>query len=130
MRQPRRLSRLVSGVLGAESLLAILGVCGAIIFREFNQHIAASNLLFWMGTIWGVFQTINMLWFFQGLERMRLASALEIAGKVTATLSIFVLVRRPEDGWKVMAAQCLGCAVAHGVTVLLTNSLVSRPILD
>jgi PST family polysaccharide transporter len=60
-----------------------------------------------------------MLWFFQGLERMRLASALEIGGKVMATLSIFVLVHKPDDGWKVMAAQCVGCVVAHGVTVVL-----------
>jgi PST family polysaccharide transporter len=50
---------------------------------------------------------------------MRLASALEIGGKVMATLSIFVLVHKPDDGWKVMAAQCVGCVVAHGVTVVL-----------
>jgi polysaccharide transporter, PST family len=36
-----------------------------------------------------------------------------------ATLSIFVLVHKPDDGWKVMAAQCVGCVVAHGVTVVL-----------
>jgi polysaccharide transporter, PST family len=44
---------------------------------------------------------------------------LEIGGKVLATLSIFVLVHKPSDGWKVMAAQCVGCVVAHGVTVVL-----------
>ena len=60
-----------------------------------------------------------MLWYFQGLERMRLASALEIGGKVVATLSIFLLVHHPDDGWKVMAAQCVGCIVAHGVTIVL-----------
>ena len=117
--EPRQLARLISGVLGAKGLLAVLAVCGALIFRELSHHLSASKLLFWMGTIWGVFQGINMLWYFQGLERMRLASVLEISGKVVATLSIFVLVRRPEDGWKVMAAQCIGCAVAHGITVVL-----------
>jgi polysaccharide transporter, PST family len=60
-----------------------------------------------------------MLWYFQGLERMRLASILEISGKVLATLSIFILVHKPSDGWKVMAAQCVGCVVAHGITVVL-----------
>jgi hypothetical protein len=75
--------------------------------------------MFWASTIWGVCQGINMLWFFQGLERMRLAGTLEVGGKVLATLSIFLLVHKPEDGWKVMAAQCVGCVVAHGVTVVL-----------
>jgi PST family polysaccharide transporter len=116
---PQRLSALISGVLGAKSLLAIVCIAGALCSRRFTHHVAPSLALFWASTIWGVCQGINMLWFFQGLERMRLASALEIGGKVMATLSIFILVHKPDDGWKVMAAQCVGCVVAHGITVIL-----------
>jgi polysaccharide transporter, PST family len=116
---PKHLSALISGVLGAKFLLAILCIAAAIFSRRFTHHIAPSLALFWAATIWGVCQGINMLWYFQGLERMRLASILEIAGKVLATLSIFVLVRKPSDGWKILAAQCVGCVVAHGVTVVL-----------
>ena len=117
--EPGLLSELISGVLGAKVLLAALCICGAIFSRRFTHHVAPSLALFWSSTIWGVCQGINMLWYFQGLERMRLASALEIGGKVVATLSIFALVHNPADGWKVMAAQCVGCVVAHGVTVVL-----------
>ena len=117
--EPQRLSELISGVLGAKSLLAMVCVAAAVFSRRFTHHVAPSLALFWASTIWGVCQGINMLWFFQGLERMRLASALEIGGKVLATLSIFVLVHKPDDGWKVMASQCVGCVVAHGVTVVL-----------
>jgi PST family polysaccharide transporter len=117
--EPGRLSQLISGVLGAKFLLAALCVCGAVFSRRFTHHVAPGLALFWSSTIWGVCQGINMLWYFQGLERMRLASALEIGGKVIATLSIFVLVRNSDDGWKVMAAQCVGCVVAHGITVVL-----------
>src|SRR5882757_403507 len=116
---PQRLSALISGVLCAKSLLAMVCIAGALFSRRYTHHVAPSLALFWASTIWGVCQGINMLWFFQGLERMRLASALEIGGKVMATLSIFVLVHKPDDGWKVMAAQCVGCVVAHGVTVVL-----------
>src|SRR3984885_11945727 len=115
----KHLSALISGVLGAKFLLAALCIAGAIFSRRFTHHIAPSLALFWASTIWGVCQGINMLWYFQGLERMRLASVLEISGKVLATLSIFLLVHKPSDGWKVMAAQCVGCVVAHGVTVVL-----------
>jgi polysaccharide transporter, PST family len=116
---PEKLSALISGVLGAKTLLAVVCIAGALFSRRFTQHVAPSLVLFWSSTIWGVCQGINMLWFFQGLERMRLASALEIGGKVLASLSIFVLVHKPDDGWKVMAAQCVGCVVSHGVTVVL-----------
>jgi polysaccharide transporter, PST family len=115
----QRLSELISGVLGAKSLLAMVCVAAAVFSRRFTHHVAPSLALFWASTIWGVCQGINMLWFFQGLERMRLAGALEVGGKVLATLSIFVLVHKPDDGWKVMAAQGVGCVVAHGVTVVL-----------
>jgi polysaccharide transporter, PST family len=117
--EPHHLSQLISGVLGAKVILAALCVCGAIFSRRFTHHVAPSLALFWSSTIWGVCQGINMLWYFQGLERMRLASALEIGGKVVATLSIFLLIHHPDDGWKVMAAQCVGCIVAHGVTIVL-----------
>jgi polysaccharide transporter, PST family len=117
--EPQRLSALVSGVLGAKAVLAIVCIAGALFSRRFTHHVAPSLALFWTSTIWGVCQGINMLWFFQGLERMRMASAIEIGGKVLATLSIFVLVHKADDGWKVMAAQCVGCLVAHGVTVVL-----------
>jgi PST family polysaccharide transporter len=117
--EPKRLSALISGVLGAKFLLAVVCIAGAVFSRRFTHHIAPSLALFWASTIWGVCQGINMLWYFQGLERMRLASLLEIGGKVLATLSIFVLVHKPSDGWKVMAAQCVGCVAAHGVTVVL-----------
>ncbi len=117
--EPKHLSALISGVLGAKFLLATLCIAGAIFSRRFTHHIAPSLALFWASTIWGVCQGINMLWYFQGLERMRLASVLEISGKVMATLSIFLLVHKPSDGWKVLAAQCVGCIVAHGITVVL-----------
>jgi PST family polysaccharide transporter len=117
--EPERLSELISGVLGAKSLLSILCIAVALLSRRYTQQVAPSMALFWGSTLWGVCQGINMLWFFQGLERMRLASALEISGKVLATLSIFVLVHHPDDGWKVMAAQCVGCVISHGVTVVL-----------
>jgi PST family polysaccharide transporter len=116
---PKHLSQLISGVLGAKVLLSVLCIAGALFSRRFTHKVAPSLALFWASTIWGVCQGINMLWFFQGLERMQLASSLEIGGKVLATLSIFVLVHNPDDGWKVMAAQCVGCVVAHGVTVVL-----------
>ncbi len=121
---PNRLSALISGVLGAKFLLAVVCIAGAIFSRRFTHHVAPSLALFWASTVWGVCQGINMLWYFQGLERMRLASALEITGKVLATLSIFVLVHKPSDGWKVMAAQCVGCVVAHGITVVLAYAEV------
>lgn len=112
-----RLRELVTGVLGAKIALAALGVTIAVLTRPYTLRVAPSPALFWASTWWGVGQGINMLWYFQGQQRMSWAGGLDITGKVIATISIFVLVHRPEDGWKVMLAQALGCAVSHAITV-------------
>ena len=114
-----RLSELVTGVLWAKALLVALCICGTIIARPYTLHIVPSPVLYWASVVWGIGQGVNMLWYFQGLERMQLVSGLDIGGKVLATLSIFLVVHKPDDGWKVMAAQALGCLVSHAVTVWL-----------
>lgn len=115
----KRLRELIAGVLGAKVLLALVGLGAALLARPYTTRVAPSPALFWASTLWGVGQGINMLWYFQGLQRMRWAGALDIGGKVIATLGIFALVRTPEDGWKVMAAQAIGCGVSHAVTVAI-----------
>ncbi len=112
-----RLQGLVAGVLGAKATLAAGAVLIAVAIRPLTMHIAPSPALFWASVVWGVAQGVNMLWYFQGLQRMGWAGGLEITGKIVATISIFALVRSPQDGWKVMAAQALGCAISHGLTV-------------
>jgi PST family polysaccharide transporter len=115
----KRLRELIAGVLGAKVVLAMIGICGALLARPYTLRVAPSPALFWASTLWGVGQGINMLWYFQGLQRMRWAGALDISGKVIASVGIFALVRRPEDGWKVMAAQALGCGISHAITVAI-----------
>jgi polysaccharide transporter, PST family len=112
-----QLAELVSGVLGAKIVLSVICLCAAMTVRKYTLHIAPSPPLFWASIIWGVAQGINMLWYFQGLERMKLMGSIDIGGRILATLGIFLLVHRSSDGWKVMASQALGCIVSHAVTV-------------
>ena len=77
---PGRLSELISGVLGAKTLLPPCAL-PARSFPPVHPEHRALPRAFLVKHHWGVCQGINMLWFFQGLERMQLASALEIAAK-------------------------------------------------
>ncbi len=113
----KKLRELIAGVLGAKFLLALFAVAAAVLARPFTLRVAPSPVLFWASTLWGVGQGINMLWYFQGLQRMSWAGGLDITGRTIATFSIFILVHKPEDGWKVMAAQALGSIIAHAITV-------------
>jgi polysaccharide transporter, PST family len=64
------------------------------------------------GLIYAVAQGCVPLWFFQGLERLRLAATLEVSAKFVALCGVFVFVRSPHDGWKVLALQALAASVS------------------
>ena len=113
----RALRELVAGVLGAKLLISAAALAIVFLARSALSTIAPSPLLLWSSALWGVGQGINMLWYFQGLQRMTWAGALDVGGKVIATLCTFAFVHSPDDGWKVAAAQAVGCSVSHAITV-------------
>jgi PST family polysaccharide transporter len=57
-----------------------------------------------------------MLWYYQGMERMKLPAALDMLGKAVAAVGIFLFVHNRQDAWKVLGLQCI---CYWGVTVIL-----------
>jgi PST family polysaccharide transporter len=113
-----RLAELVSGVLGAKMLLSVLCLAIAFAVRPLTMHIAPSETLFWASAVWGVCQGVNMLWYFQGMERMKVMGGIDIGGRVLSTIGVFAFVHKPGDGWIVMVSQAAGCLLSHAVTVV------------
>ena len=98
------------GVLGAKLLLLpvllIVAVMAAWSAENLRQHPA---YLFC-----AVLQTLacgfSPFWYFQGTEQMARAVVVEFLSRASATAFIFLLVAKPEDGWKVLALQGVaGC---------------------
>ncbi len=105
---PEKLTEILAGVMGAKALLAAVCVAVAVPLRWYLPIFRQHPTLLWVGIFWALTQGFNMMWFFQGLERMRLVAALDISAKALATVGIFIFVRTPDDGWRVLALQGLG----------------------
>jgi PST family polysaccharide transporter len=73
--------------------------------------------LLWAGVFAALAESFNLVWYYQGLERMRLVAALDISARALATAGIFLVVRSPDDGWKVLTLQ--GLASSASVAVAL-----------
>jgi PST family polysaccharide transporter len=112
----------MAGVLGAQAVLAGAGVALALAVTPFvpllraNPHLVAAGLLF------AVAQGTMPLWFFQGLERMRLAAGLEVFAKSAGLAAILIFVRRPQDAWMVVSFQ----AAVVGVSTIVGLTLAFR----
>ena len=112
-------SRIMAGVLGAQVLLAILAAGSALLVSQWIPLLRDNPRLLGAGLFYAVAQGFMPLWFFQGLERMRLAAALEITGKLLGMGAILLLVRKPEDGWIALFVQGVAPALSTTAGIMM-----------
>jgi polysaccharide transporter, PST family len=110
-----KVAGIFAGVLGAKGLIAAASLLLAVLIRPWVPILSEHPALLWAGMFWALSQALNVMWFFQGYERLRLVAALDISAKALATGAIFVLVKRPGDGWLVLATQGCGFLVSFAV---------------
>jgi polysaccharide transporter, PST family len=102
----------MGGVLGAQALLAVIGVGLAAFVSPWIPLLRNQPKMVAAGLVYAVAQGCTPLWFFQGLERLRLAASLEIGVKFAALCGVFLFVRSPEDGWKVVVLQAMAASAS------------------
>ena len=95
---PDRLAGTVAGVMGAKlmlcgvvTLLALLALVAVPRFRE-------DPVLLLLGWLLGVTQGLDPLWYFAGVERLRLTAAAEAAVRLSTAAAIVLLVHEPGQG--------------------------------
>lgn len=110
-----KLTDIFAGVLGAKGLIAAASMVVAVLVRSWVPIFREHPALLWAGMFWGLSQAFNVMWFFQGFERLRLMVALDISTRALATTAIFLLVRRPDDGWLVLVTQGCGYLLSFAV---------------
>lgn len=111
-RDPLAVAELAAGVLGAK-LLLVVGLAAAVMaaaqwVAAFHGHV---EYLIGAGFL-AVAQGFSPLWYFQGIERMGLATLRDVCGRGLAVLAIFAFVRGAGDGPKVLYFAAAGAAAA------------------
>ena len=128
---PARLAEVVLGIQSAKIVAFLLTIPVAVttffavpLFRENPAY------LLW-GFLFAAARGLNPNWYFLGQERMAAPAFLEAGGKVIAAAGVFLLVKAPEDGWRVLALQALGMGAAVAYMTGWMHSEVSwaRPSL-
>lgn len=73
--------------------------------------------LFTFGTVIG--QLLFPMWFFQGIEKMRTISILNIISKGLFTICIFVFIKKPEDFYLVPIFSSMGLIIIGVISVII-----------
>jgi PST family polysaccharide transporter len=111
-RQKDALAEVLGSVQGAKLLLsaAAVGICLAI--RGFVPKLLVSDQLFWAAIGWSVAQSFNLNWFFLGMERIFVPVLVDLVARGVAAASLFVIIRSPQDAWKVLGVQAVAAFVS------------------
>lgn len=110
--RPETMADVVAGVQGAKLLLvpvAALVIAG--VFLAMPGLRGQTRLLAWT-LAFAVCRGLNPFWFFQGIETVRRAVIVDALTKAGAAVGVFLLVRHPADGYRVIALQAGFAAVS------------------
>lgn len=96
-------------------ILAAVGVTGITVVTVpvFSEHPAYA----WLACAAAVGNGLTPLWYFQGREKVSLFAAIKVLLRTVGLISLFFLVKSPEQVWIVLAV--------HAVTALITAILTS-----
>lgn len=125
--EPGRIAGIVAGVQGAKFVLGLAVLLGGAaagalvpVFRTHPEYLV-------LALVAAVLQGFTPYWYFQGMERMRGPALLDVAARVVAAAGIFLWVRTPADGWKVLALQAgVGLVPAGFATVWMYREVPLR----
>jgi PST family polysaccharide transporter len=124
---PHTIPDVVHGVQSAKILLSLaslpLVAIGIVVIPAARANV---SLVLW-AVAFAVLRGLSPLWFFQGIERVRGAVAVDTASRTAAALCVFLFVHGPLDGWRVLALQAVFAALALAVlTGVLTQHAPPR----
>jgi PST family polysaccharide transporter len=118
-KSPSETARLVSEVVTARFLLAVLAYLSIVVFAVwFVQEQAITNLLLVYGlSLWVL--PLLLQWVFQGHDRMNLVGITQVIRQTIFVLAVFVFVRGTNDLLWVGVAEVAGVACAALFSVLV-----------
>jgi len=105
--QPDSTATVVQAVQSAKALLVLVAVPVAFVVAWRIPTLRASPPLILAALAFAIARGLSPLWYFQGLERLRGAVAIDTSSRLAAAAGVFWLVQAPEHGWRVLALQAV-----------------------
>jgi polysaccharide transporter, PST family len=116
------IERTIAGVSGAKIYLSLGAMAAAFIAYLLVPLFREHPFLLWMAVLSEVVKALLPVYYFYGIQRVAIASLLDIAARTLAAIGIFVFVHRAEDAWKVFALNGATAAIA----AVIGYSLIQR----
>lgn len=121
---PEKLRAIVGEVMACKIGLGLLGAATGIIFWLAVPAFQRNPVIL-AGAIWlAIAQGFSPLWYFQGIQRMGLAASIEVVCRLLFTISVFFLIKHPEDATRVVLYQAMSITLSLGISLFLMRRSV------
>jgi PST family polysaccharide transporter len=120
---PERLSGTFNSVFAAKLLLLALSFLGAGAIVLLVPKFRADWPLYCVSFLAVVGSVLFPVWFFQGMEKMKYITGLNVTTRVLVTLAIFLLVRTPDDLLVAAGIQAGGVTLAGLLSLFWIRSV-------
>lgn len=131
---PQELRKILSQVIWSKLFLAGLGLLPMLLFVGFVSKYRSERELFIVCYSLVVGNVFACEWFFQGMEKMKYITIVNLLSGMVATLLVFAVVRRPENFLWVPALTASGVIVGNGLGFFLIKKhfgiSIQRPSMD
>lgn len=105
-------ARTAAQVLSAKIVLSVVVLLTSAVVYVILPPLREPPALFVWGVLFAIAQGFTPLWYFQGIENLRVAAATEVSMKAIGTGLTFLLVRASDDVWIVLALQAMATSIA------------------
>jgi polysaccharide transporter, PST family len=122
----------VRGVLGANIFLLAPSIAVALAARFTVPAFQTHPEYLWLSLAIAVTQGLRPFWYFQGIEKMKFPAWVNLSGRFVSTAGIFLFVKSPAHGWRVLAIQAVAGSLVSAVIAAQMYRSVSfrRPTLE
>jgi PST family polysaccharide transporter len=129
---PAHHAEVARGVVGANILLLLPAVLIALVARFTVPEFRANPVYLWLALAIAATQGIRPFWYFQGIEKMKFPAWLNVLGRAVTAGGIFVFVKSPAHGWRVLALQAGMGAIVTAVIAVKMYQVISfrRPAFE
>lgn len=91
------INRIYNAIVACRLILLIVGIAIFVLLSPFLLNTVSKYWMFLMGTGVVLGDIFGSVWLFQGMEKMRYLTIVNVISKVVFALFIFIFIREPDD---------------------------------
>ncbi len=117
-------SRLFYSIISAKCILILLSAVGFFFIYLYYPVFNHNPRLVVSAFLWAAALGSNLIWYFQGMEKLKLVALIEFFSRAAATIFVFLFIRSIDDLWLVF----LFYAASSLISLLISGFIASREI--